>query len=439
MLFNDTTAAIAKAIFDGHISQVTQARKQDAAKRLDYYHDGQLEHLKTMLEQRFAQPEKLTPLFINVVKKVVDLRAMVYTEEPKRQIDGTDADKALFAEIVEDAALSTRMKQASRLVKLLKTAMVRPVWRNGRLDLDLLTGDILDVQVGDSPEDITAICVSHFPEAGRTEEMTYSVWTPTTWERLDYRGRHLDGGPNPYAPVLPFVALHDRAPTDSFWLPGGDDLIVAQEAINNMLVGLLQTVDAQGYGLGFVRGAGSGGGQLQAGPGSLIELPEGGEVGFAAPQAPIEEVTGAIDRIIKWLAVSNGLPAASLSTDPTEESGVSKIVGNRELEELRRDDVSLWRTYEKRLFQVIRQVWNHHNPTRKLSEAATLAVDFADPKPAVSSLDQAKEWELLIGLGLMSPVDAAMERNPDLSTREDALAFLLTVQQERAALTEKVI
>ncbi|GAB6035729.1 hypothetical protein JCM15519_02880 [Fundidesulfovibrio butyratiphilus] len=434
MLFNDITSAISQAIYSGHVHQAMQQRKMDAAKRLDFYHDGQLEHLKVMLADRFAQPEKLVPLFINVVKKVINLRAMVYMEEPKRSVDGTDADKALFAEVAGQCSMSVKMKQASRLVKLLKTVMVRPVWRNNRLQLDILTPDILDVTTGDSPEDTTAVCVTHYPESGKTEEMTFSVWTPESWQRLDYQGHQTDGGANPYG-VLPFLPLWDRAPVDSFWLAGGDDLIVGQEAINQALVGLLQTMDAQGFGLGYVRGAGGGGGQLQAGPGSLIELPEGGEVGFASPEAPIEEVTGTIDRIMKWLAVSNGLPGASMSVDPTDESGISKIVGNTELEEARRDDIALFRVYERRLFEIIKAVWNHHNPTRRLSDAATLAVDFADPKPATSEKDQAATWEILISLGLMSPVDAAMERNPDLATREDALAYLLTVQQERQALT----
>ena len=211
-----------------------------------------------------------------------------------------------------------------------------------------------------------------------------------------------------------------------------------QEAVNKALVDLLHTLEFQGFGLGWVRGA-DGGGILDTGPGKIIELPKDGELGIAAPQAPIDEVVGAIDRLMKWCAVSNGLPGSSMSVDPTDESGVSKIVGNVELEESRRDDIALWRMYERRLFAVLRAVWNHHNPGRKLSDAATLAVDFADPKPDTSEKDQAATWELLLSMGLISPVDAVMERNPDLATREDALAYLIQVRDETAALKEQQI
>lgn len=431
MLFEPQGAALVQSMFRDASLALNRKRKADAAKRLDFYHDGQLEHLQEALALKFADPSKLQPCFVNIVKKVVDIKARCYADEPKRNVDGSEADKALFQEIAEQSALSIKMKTASRYVKLLKTALIRPVWRNNRLDLDILTGDIVDVSCGESPEDLETVLITHWPDDGKVEGITYSFWTAETWSRLDYRGRVLDGGPNPYK-LLPFVPLWDRAPSDFFWLAGGDDLIVAQEAVNKALVDLLATLEFQGFGLSWVRGA-EGGGVLDTGPGKMIELPKDGELGIAAPNAPIEEVTDAIDRLMKWVCVANGLPGSSMSVDPTDESGISKIIGNVELSEARRDDISLWRTYEKRLFSVIRTVWNAHN-SRKLSDTCTLAVDFADPKPDTSEKDQAQVWELLLSMGLISPVDAALERNPDLGSREDALAYLMQVRDETAAL-----
>jgi len=116
---------------------------------------------------------------------------------------------------------------------------------------------------------------------------------------------------------------------------------------------------------------------------------------------------------------------------------LSKIVDTRELSEMRAEDVALWRSYEKRLFQLLRVVWNAHNPTKKLSETATLKVDFADPRPEVDPKSQAEAWEKLLGFGVISPVDIALERNPDLKTREEALAYLLTIEQENRELANK--
>jgi hypothetical protein len=414
-------------------SAASLARKTETAKRLDLYHDAQLDHLETRLNELFSDPSSMVKVCLNVVKKVVNNLAQVYREAPTRLIEGTDRDKELYAGIVEGLALDVKLKQASRYAKLLKTILLRPVWRNDRLDLDVLTGNILDVETGESPEILLKVLVTDFGNSDKIEEVEYSFWTPETWQRLDYRGQLKEEAANPYG-VLPFLPIFDYPPPSSnFWLPGGDDLISLQEAINLKLTDLLYLLSTQSFGVGYIKG-GQGGGNLKVDPGSLVELPENGEIGFANQQARIEEVVGAIDKLIRWGCVSHGLSAASMSTDPQEASGLSKIVDTRELAEMRAEDVALWRSYEKRLFQLVRLVWNAHSPTKKLSESAMLKVDFCDPKPETDPKSQAEAWEKLLGFGVISPVDIAMQQNPDLKTREDALAYLLQVQEESREL-----
>lgn len=414
-------------------SAASLARKTETAKRLDLYHDAQLDHLETRLNELFSDPSAMVKVCLNVVKKVVNNLAQVYREAPVRIIEGAEKDKELFAGIIEVMALDVKLKQASRYAKLLKTILLRPVWRSDRLDLDILTGNILDVETGESPEILAKVLVTDFGVSDKIEEVEYSYWTPETWQRLDYRGQVKEEAPNPYG-VLPFLAIFDYPPpSSSFWLPGGDDLISLQEAINLKLTDLLYLLSTQSFGVGYIKG-GQGGGSLKVDPGALVELPENGEIGFANQQARIEEVVGAIDKLIKWGCVSHGLSAASMSTDPQEASGLSKIVDTRELAEMRAEDVALWRSYEKRLFSLIRTVWNAHSPSRKLSESAMLNIDFADPRPEVDPKSQAEAWEKLLGFGVISPVDIAMQQNPDLKTREEALAYLIQVQEESREL-----
>jgi hypothetical protein len=408
-------------------------RKEETAKRLDLYHDAQLDHLEKRLNELFSDPSTMVKVCLNVVKKVVNNLAQVYREAPVRIIEGTDGDKELYAGIVEGLALDVKLKQASRYAKLLKTILLRPVWRNDRLDMDILTGNILDVETGETPEILSKVLVTDFGTSDKIEEVEYSYWTPETWQRLDYRGQVKEEAPNPYG-VLPFLPIFDYPPPSaSFWLPGGDDLVSLQECLNLKLTDLLYLLSTQSFGVGFIKG-GQGGGSLKVDPGSLVELPENGELGFAHQQARIEEVVGAIDKLIKWGCVSHGLSAASMSTDPTEASGLSKYIDNRELGEMRADDISLWWSYEKKLFQLIRVIWNSHNPGKKISETAQLKIDFADPKPNVDPKSQSEAWRSLLDMGVISQVDIALERNPDLKTREDALAFLLQIEQERREL-----
>lgn len=421
--------------FSAAMQEATRARKSDAAKRLDYYHDFQTDYIKDALAAHFSNPEKLTPCFVNIVRKVINRLAMVYVQDARRKVEGTDRDQEIFSEIERGAWLGAKWKLANRYSKLLGLVAMRPVWRNGALDVDLVTPDILDVTVGDSPEDVRSFMVTNYPESGRQDELTYSLWTPEAFKRLDYRGHEMEVETNPYG-TIPYQTVWNRVPTDSFWTPGASDLVTLQESFNEKLTDLLYVLRMQGFGVGYVKGMK---GELSnVDPGTFFNLPADGELGYAATNAPVTESLAVLDFLLKQAAVSNGLPASSLTTDPTDESGVAKVAGNIELEELRRDDVELFRAYERRLFRLIKTVWNHHNPGRKFSEKAELVVDFFDQKPNISADKQAETWDRLLTMGVISPVDIMLERNPDL-TRDEAKARLVEIQDENREFLETKI
>jgi len=418
---------LVKSAFQSATRMANTERKRNAAKRLDFYHDFQTEYIREQLAAHFSKPEKLTPCFVNITKKVINRLAMVYVEDCKRTVEhGNQRDVDIFAEIERSSWLGAKFKLANRYSKLLGMVLLRPVWRQNTIDLDVMTPDILDITTGDSPEDLRSILVTHYPDSGRNDETTYSLWTADEFKRLDYRGNVLEALPNIYGQI-PFIPCWSRVPTDSVWTPGGDDLVAVQEAFNEKLTDLLYVLRMQGFGVGFTKGMKSEMGTVD--PGTFFNLPENGELGFAKSGAPITETIEALDYLLKQVAVTNGLSAASLSTETSEESGIARIVSNQELEEMRRDDCELFRSYERRLFRLIRVVWNIHNPGRKISEKAELVVDFHDQRGVIDPAKQAEQWDRLLAMGVLSPVDILMERNPDLS-RDEAKARLVEIQDE---------
>ena len=409
-------------------------RKKEASRMLDYFHDVQVSHLQAQLASERAEQRHnhIQPVFLNIVKKIIKALATVYLADAVRVVmDGTDQDTAILAEIETTAALPAKMKTSNRYSRLLGTIMLRPVWRDGKMDLDIYTPDVLDVVTGDTPEDVLAVLVT-FDRSGRNEEIEYDLWTAEEYQRLDYRGYVLESEPNPYG-VIPCVPVYAYTPTDTFWLPGAADLMVIQDELNRRLTYLSFTADAQGFGIAVATGITPGrdgkAPDLRFSPGHFLGLPEGAGFSFAAPNAPIQDILAMIDFLLKQAAITNGLTASSMSTNPTQESGVSKLVGNSELEEQRRDQIALFAGYEQQLFSLFRIVWNHHNPLRQMSEAASLRVQFFDPKPTLSGLEQAKEWDLLLDRQLISPVDIMIERDPDL-TREEAKERLREIRAE---------
>lgn len=423
------------------------ARKAEAELRLKFYRDQQAEETRRTLDRLF--PGKghdgwQVPV-VNLVRKIVNKRAMVYKSAPVRTFEGWDQEEgeALYRLIGANALL----KKANRLTKLLKTTALQVQWRADRPALSLVTPNVLDAVHEGDPEHPTRIIVTcpGRDAAGRVKDnlTTFNDWTAETFTRRDHRGFSLsiDGNPdnvNPYA-RLPFVALFDHAPDDQFFLPGGDDLVETQKAVNTTLGNLLKNLEAQSHGYPWI----SGGTTIEAfhkqgsldvlSPTRALMLPKDGKFGFAKPDAPIEQVMAVVDQLLKEVAVANDLPANVFSIDDRSESGRAKLIENSALIEAREDDVDLWRGYELRLFDLLKLVVNTHQPNT-IPEAASLSLDFGELAPVVSETDRLDGYQRRVDLGVWSPVDALMADNGDIRDRETALRLLQERQDESAVL-----
>ncbi|WP_291725231.1 hypothetical protein [Magnetospirillum sp. 64-120] len=407
-------------------------RKARAEKALRYYADRQSDETLRLITRRWSDPTAFRVFTLNVVKKVINKRANLYRIAPRRTFSGMDqaAGEAIYRALNADVVL----KRASRLTKLLKTTALQVQWKGTAPALAVITPNILDV-VADDPENPARIIVTH--TGAKATDTEYSDWTVTGYTRRDHRGHpiRVPGNPgrvNPYG-VLPFVPLFDTLPDDEFFLPGGDDLITTQEAINIALANLWRSVELQAHGQAWATGLPAGE-ALNVGPDRAITLPENGRFGYATPNAPIRDMLEAIQFAMRQLAATNDLSADVFDLDRSSESGAAKHVEQIDLREARQDDIALWRTYEARLWEVIKRVVNTHAPGT-IPEGATLAVDFAEMQENLSETERLTNARTKVDLGVWSPVDVLRSENPDgFGTREEAFAELLRRKAETDAL-----
>lgn len=417
MLFKKNKAV--ETSYSVALQKANYERKAKGLKLLDFYHDQQLAYLYGRLIKNFSDPDRFSLASINIVKKIIDGLATVYISDCRRTVQGNPQDQALFKQIESDASLGLKMKQANRFSKLLGTVLLKVVFRNGRIALDLITPDIADVETGASPEDLKSITITYFPESGKQQELTYSKWTPDRIYRLDYQKNVISSVENPYK-ILPFIPIWDSLPISDFWIEKGDSLLAIQEAVNEKLTDLVYILRLQGFSVPVSKGSNSEFTMLD--PGTALNLPESGDFSFEAPNSPIKATLDSIDYLIKTTAISYGLPASYLSNKPSErKSGISRLIENKELGEKRADDLSLFRKYEEQTFQVIKTVWNYHQQA-KISNDSYLKIDFAEPQ-SFSISEQAQSWTMLMDYGVYSPVDLIMRLNPDLSRDEAEKKF----------------
>ena len=111
MLFQSAISGLFQRLKKNLDQQTNQARKADAFKRLAFYEDQQLDYIQTRLAEIFSEPDKLTPAFCNVVRKVINQLAQVYGNPATRIIEGTDRDQEIFTELTQAAALPIKIKR----------------------------------------------------------------------------------------------------------------------------------------------------------------------------------------------------------------------------------------------------------------------------------------------------------------------------------------
>jgi len=421
------------------------SRKTDAVKRLDFYLDNTEPYVRDYLAATFPTTEKdLFPAFFNIVKKIINLLSSVYGEPANRSlIDATDKDLETFDTIIDTMNLDEKMKVANRYTNLLKTILLKPTWRNDRMELDIFTGDILDVVTGSSLEDIQQVIITHYSTTGRLEDMSFTSWTREQVNQYDFNRTLLTSRANPYQ-VIPFVPIHARPPVHDFWTLGGDDLVNAQESIYQLLSDLLFVVKYQGFGVSVLKEPSSdhailSADQLIVAPNSTIRLSnKDSDFKIEQPKAPIKDVIQLIEFIFQQTAITNGLSGGQVSMKQNRQSGASKVIASEELREIRRNQIPTYQRAETQLFELCRTVYNTHNPFRQFSASCGFEISFPEIKLHKSQLTQEKQaeaWERELKIGISSPVEILMEKNPDL-TRDQAIRKLEILKQERLTYME---
>lgn len=397
------------------ISQLNDesTRRQDARKRLDLYQGLQLPYVQDRLELHFSDVDKFSPTSLNIVKKVIDAKSQIYQRDAER-IVSTVKDQALYDKVQDQCALGLRMRQANRLSKLCGCVFLKIIWRFGEIDIDIITPDICSVETGKSPRDIRSVVISYYPADGRVSELTHVRWTPGSIQTLDYNGNVTSTDANPYG-FLPFVPIWSELPISDFWPYPGDSLVSTQEAINEKLTDLVYILRLQGFSIPVIKGAKTDLATFD--PGQAISLPDDGSFSFEAPGNTVKSVLDSIDYLIRQIAVTEGLPASYLADKPsTRKSAAALVEQSKELQEIRANDVDLYKIYEKRVFETIKKVWNYHN-SDKFSEKSALKINFFDPSQ-VDMDNKTEFWRRMVELGALSPVDLIKKMDSDLDDDE---------------------
>lgn len=447
-----TLALIQQSIMRARLAANAE-RKNEAVKRLDYYKGDQIDRLTEVLHKQFSHPErlKLQMQFTNIVRRIINEVSVVYKTPPQRRlsvkgkfVEGPKSDA--YQKLLEGAKMDAVMKKVNRYTNLLSTIGVQAVWRNERVELDILTPDILNVvQDAQDPTAATAVIMEQsFADTVMLEgpgnpygvTKLYVCWTADEHGIYNEQGVSRpdlgnEKGNNPYG-LIPIAWFRDSYPDGYFWNESGADLINAQELINVKLTELNQLIKMQSFSIPVVIGTAPVGG-ITIDPSNYLEIPLADAIDkgqpdfkFVSPNPKIAELLEAIREDIRRIADDWGLSMSNFKLEGGVASGLSLKISNIRLIERRQDDIELYQGYEKDLFKIMRAVHNAHClPADLIPEDCELSVNFSELEFPEDPTAEDARWMTRVRENVRNRAQWLMSIDPDIKTPEEAEKVLL--------------
>ena len=379
-------------------------------KALSYYSGNTNKYTKKYFSETTL--DKIPISNLNVTKRIVDRISMVYMQDPIREV----SNERYFDYI---NGKNEKMQRAEKMTNLLELILIKPTWRNGKIEYDL----IFDFEpiFGDDPLNPIGIC---YPLSVRSQ---VKDTTPELWAYWDLENHFVydnnsekiiknDMNPdmiNPYG-MIPFTySFKNGIPENEFLgVNASDDLIQTNEMINVVETTKTANIMFQSFGYVYVSGEMENK-RLEVGPDKVTMLELDSSMGVISPPNTVQSIN------YRMLAQNYHLTTGFVE-GTTAESGIAHKLRNQELMEERKSDVERWRNVEKSLFDIEKEILR---VDAGIDAGDLVNVDYSESVNYLTEDEQQKRDDWDLSKGLIDKADILVRRNPDW-TREDAEQFL---------------
>ena len=398
---------------------------------------------------REAEDLMRQPMIFNLLRRVIDKRAMLYKESPE-----FDCKCQPLVDAIDDD-FASGLKQGDRISELCGLCWMGAVWdeRGGKLfPLAVPPDQAVPVWSPIVPGRLDGLDIYTFSLDldGRQNALRTSWtrdnfviykgvggggWKDATDEVLEAMGeapnpdRVNPYGLIPYSPMRPTLTLYG----DPMGNPD-EALIWLQRTLNQKLTELQYLLKMQAHSQLVLTGNWPD--NITVGVGDPIVAQPAGDgsastAEYISPSARISELWDTIRQLTQYAAFLNSI-GGQWPDGGSIPSGEALKVLNSDLEELRKDKESahrlFWRDYAN-VLEAVRAYGQGGSP----SDVSDFQVSFGTEKVYEDPLALAQKWQAEIDLDLTTPWRVLMEMEPDLS-EEDAKARVQQNAEDNAAL-----
>ncbi len=432
-----------------------QERRTEMAERKNILRDNIREIILAQLARMFTPQTYEDMRFYvdatnNIMRRVCRELSSVYTQEPERVITPKSAQKR-YEQITQ---LNEKMARANFLVNGMNDVIIQITTMGGVIDLNILTPDMVTVfENKDNPTVLDAILIedSYYNDASQIERQ-WIYWSPTRHFILDkdYRKRPIAGNPemlNPYAEqnilqnsFYPFVPVHASDRENGFWdrysgrdLVDATKLVAIQSTFRNFMVPMqFKQLSVKTQGVDERQGT-TKSNQIKS---PLDILTTNGDAQVLDWQSNLQQIGEQIQNQIFAIATNYGISAENFKLTAQAVSGFARKVARERLDEIREEQIKVWRRAEEQVFEAIKWATIVYD-LDPIPEAAKISIDFAKPKEFEDPQIEIDIKKQKVDLGVISLLDIVKEENPDVKTDDQAEELLRKNLEIRRRLTSR--
>ena len=375
---------------------------------------------------------------VNLTKRIIDRVSMVYMKPPTRTYSNEN-----FMEMIHYGK-DEKLQKAERLTNLLELILIKPCWRNGQVEYDIIRDFEPHFFNGDNLHpDAFTYPIAIRSEVLSTEPEKFVYWDEENTFTYDKNGKiyTTDDNPdmiNPYG-MLPFVECFKDGRPDWAYLDtdASVDLGATNKAVNIAETNKNANIMFQSFGYMYINGSSVDYYKLEVGQDKISQLGVDGTLNIVSPPNSVPALTESIKESYKMLAQNYHL-SVNFVEGTTAESGVALKLRNQELSDARISDVIRWKVIEQKLFTIEERIVTVETG---MANTGTLDdIDFDESTEVLNPQEQIERWNWELEKGMIDVADILMQKNPDL-TRDEALEFLeernqVTPEAQQSTLLE---
>ena len=410
--------------WDAQQNEKNQWRKARMCAR-EFYNGTNEKYTKKYFSNKLLG--KIPLANVNITRRIIDRISLVYMKPPNREYSNENVPTFFNDK-------NFKMQRAERMTNLLEHILIKPTWRNGSIDYDV----IMDFEAMFGEDPLRPIAYT-YPLAIKSSVMDDTPELTAYWDAentfiFDNNGKIMDdpNNPdhiNPYG-VLPFVECFKNGRPEYSYIDTSpaNDLIATNLEINVAETNSNANTMFQSFGYMYVNGSQVDKDTLEVGQDKISFLGIDGTLNIVSPPNTVDALASSIEHSYKLLAQNYHLNI-SFVEGTAAQSGVAIKLRNQELTDSRISDVIRWKEVEYKLYELETIILAVES---NINTGELLKVDYQENVEILSDDEQRAKWDWELSHGIIDVSDILMQKDADrFPDRETAQAYL----DERVAKT----